>query len=684
MNPERRPGPWQLVRAPARCYPAFVSVANLAVLALALAGVLDATVASAAKRPPRADREAALHFLDARLAEAEGEIEAALAAYGRAVQALPTEPFLRLEYARLASRAALQSRSQADRGRRLDVALEQLRAARQLAGGDFQVLKESGLLYLELARDRNEVVPAAQEALEAAREIRSEDPEVLLPLGQIYRANGDLPRAVETFRLAERKTAGAPWAKSLLVRSLSELAEARAREGKAAEREALLAEAFGLDPDNVEVRASLAEAASRRGRHTEAASLLGAIEPDLMRPELRQRWIWELYLSGDLEGAARAIDKLSSPDPEALRSLRILLLAARREIEPAVAEVAQLVRGDRANSNVAISLVRALSTHGHGGAAGQLADGLLARLGGELSEEVVAALRIERAELAVAEEAWKVAEAALAPLAASGGKGALGDGWKVLWTEALQRLGRTDEALSSLPTELGTGTEERTQRSVLLAKRVEILYRAGRAEEAAAPLQELAGASEPLLVLQAARVLQRLEHFAEAIPVLERLLTLDTGSIEGAYFLGVAFERTGERERSVTTFQNLVHRAPDFAPALNFLGYMWAEKGENLQEALALTERAVTLDPENGAFVDSLGWAHFQLGRLEEARRYLEKAARLLPDDATVAEHLGDVYRALGERELARNLYQRTIDLDPAKKAKIEVKLAGLEARPPG
>ncbi|HEX4952346.1 MAG TPA: tetratricopeptide repeat protein [Thermoanaerobaculia bacterium] len=655
-----------------------------AITGCVLAGVLAAAPALAAKKPARADREAALHFLDARLAESEGEIEAALVSYGRAVQTLPTEPFVRLEYARLAGRAALQSRSQADRGRRLDVALEQLRAARQLAGGDFQVLKEAGLLYLELARDRNEVIPAAQEALEAAREIRGEDPEVLLPLGQIYRANGDLPRAVETFRLAERKTAGAPWAKSLLVRSLSELAEARDREGKGAEREALLSEAFGLDPDNVEVRANLAEVASRRGRHTEAASLLGAIEPDLMRPELRQRWVWELYLSGDLEAAARAIDRLSSPDPEALRSLRILLLAARLQIEPAVGEVAQLVQGDRAASQVAISLVRALSTHGHTAAAGQLADGLVNRLAGELTEEAEAALRIERAELAVADQAWKVAEAVLAPLAASGGKGALGDGWKVLWAEALFRLGRADGALASLPSELGTGTEERTQRSVLVAKRVEILHRTGRAEEAATALRELAGASEPLLVLQAARVLQRLERFAEAIPVLERLLSLDGGSIEGAYFLGVAFERTGERERSVTTFQNLVHRAPDFAPALNFLGYMWAEKGENLEQALALTERAVSLDPENGAFVDSLGWAHFQLGRLDEARRFLEKAARLLPEDATVAEHLGDVYRAMGERELARNLYRRTIDLDPAKKAQVEGKLAGLEARPPG
>ncbi len=103
---------------------------------------------------------------------------------------------------------------------------------------------------------------------------------------------------------------------------------------------------------------------------------------------------------------------------------------------------------------------------------------------------------------------------------------------------------------------------------------------------------------------------------------------------------------------------------PDFHAALNYLGYTFAEAGINLEEALTLASRAVALDPDNGAYVDSLGWAYFRLGRPEQARNYLERAARLEPEDATLHEHLGDVYVALGQMERARQAYQRALELE--------------------
>ena len=88
---------------------------------------------------------------------------------------------------------------------------------------------------------------------------------------------------------------------------------------------------------------------------------------------------------------------------------------------------------------------------------------------------------------------------------------------------------------------------------------------------------------------------------------------------------------------------------PENSHALNYLGYMWADNGENLEQALELIRRAVDLDPNNGAFVDSLGWALFRLGEFEQARRHLERANQLVPRDSTILEHLGDVYVALGD-----------------------------------
>jgi Flp pilus assembly protein TadD len=105
---------------------------------------------------------------------------------------------------------------------------------------------------------------------------------------------------------------------------------------------------------------------------------------------------------------------------------------------------------------------------------------------------------------------------------------------------------------------------------------------------------------------------------------------------------------------------------------------MLAEKGENLEEAVGLAERAVELDPGNGAYVDSLGWAHFQLRQFDQARVYLERAAGLVPDDATICEHLGDVYAAVGDTQKARVVYRQALDLAGDNAGAVEVKLRGL------
>lgn len=120
-----------------------------------------------------------------------------------------------------------------------------------------------------------------------------------------------------------------------------------------------------------------------------------------------------------------------------------------------------------------------------------------------------------------------------------------------------------------------------------------------------------------------------------------------------------------------------VQIAPDEPTALNYLGYSWAERGLNLDDAFALIEKAVAAEPYSGAFVDSLGWAHFQRGDYLEAVKHLEKAAALEPADPTVIEHLGDVYWRLGRQIEARYQWRMALQLNPkpAQKTAIETKL---------
>ncbi|HEU5394349.1 MAG TPA: tetratricopeptide repeat protein, partial [Candidatus Methylomirabilis sp.] len=97
----------------------------------------------------------------------------------------------------------------------------------------------------------------------------------------------------------------------------------------------------------------------------------------------------------------------------------------------------------------------------------------------------------------------------------------------------------------------------------------------------------------------------------------------------------------------------------------NYLGYMFAEEGIKLEESVALVNKALELEPENGAFIDSLGWAYFKLGRIDEALKELLQAVRYSRrDDATIREHLGDTYLKKGMIQEAIREWERSLELD--------------------
>ncbi len=129
--------------------------------------------------------------------------------------------------------------------------------------------------------------------------------------------------------------------------------------------------------------------------------------------------------------------------------------------------------------------------------------------------------------------------------------------------------------------------------------------------------------------------------------------------------------------RAEADLKRAVELAPEEAIALNYLGYSWAERGENLDEAFDLIEKAVVLDPNSGAIIDSLGWANYQRGHYAVAVGHLEQAASLEPGDPTVTDHLGDVYWRLGRKIEAGYQWRRVLELEPddALRASVEKKL---------
>jgi tetratricopeptide (TPR) repeat protein len=151
----------------------------------------------------------------------------------------------------------------------------------------------------------------------------------------------------------------------------------------------------------------------------------------------------------------------------------------------------------------------------------------------------------------------------------------------------------------------------------------------------------------------------------EGLAVLAEWVEQDPGLADAHFHLGVYLyeqERFDDADRELREAFRL---DPGHARALNFLGYSLAENSVRLDEALEMIERALEVDEWNGAYLDSLGWVYYQLGRYESAREPLERAARELPRDPTVLEHLGDVYLTLGERNRALSAWNRALDAGP-------------------
>jgi tetratricopeptide (TPR) repeat protein len=131
------------------------------------------------------------------------------------------------------------------------------------------------------------------------------------------------------------------------------------------------------------------------------------------------------------------------------------------------------------------------------------------------------------------------------------------------------------------------------------------------------------------------------------------------------YSRGIALERSGQWKRAEADLLHALELKPDQPLVLNYLGYSWIDRGENLERGLKMIEKAVELRPEDGYIVDSLGWAHYRLGDYPSAVQYLEKAIELVPEDPTINDHLGDAYWQSGRAVEARYQWRRALQFGP-------------------
>ena len=136
------------------------------------------------------------------------------------------------------------------------------------------------------------------------------------------------------------------------------------------------------------------------------------------------------------------------------------------------------------------------------------------------------------------------------------------------------------------------------------------------------------------------------------------------------------YVRNNRRVEAEQVVRRLVTIEPKNADALNYLGYLLADRGQQLDEAIRYVRRALDLEPNNPNYLDSLGWAYFRRGDYVEAEKYLAPAAQQLPKNATIQEHLGDLHAKRGRWQDAVAAWSRALEGDDApNRAAIEKKI---------
>ena len=248
----------------------------------------------------------------------------------------------------------------------------------------------------------------------------------------------------------------------------------------------------------------------------------------------------------------------------------------------------------------------------------------------------------------------------------------------VLWLgDLLDNTERSDEAMT-----LYKNVPE-TSHYIVSAKLAEAnVHFSNEEDEKALKVLEDVNARHPSLITRESLGRARLirENYAEALPIYETLVNSMSeedlkANTQPLYFRGISYEREKQWDKAEADFKRVLAIEPDNADALNYLGYTWVDRGENLTEAFDMIRKAVELEPNSGAIVDSLGWAHYKLGQYQEAKKKLEDAVALSPSSATIIDHLGDVYWKLGRFREAGYQWERALEFDPTDEERDNIKL---------
>lgn len=499
--------------------------------------------------------------------------------------------------------------------------------------------------------DQNSV--ESEKAYKKALETDPNSDEALMGLAMVYSDVGDSRRAIEMLRRAADRNPN--------PRTLAALADAHEQMRDYAGAAAVLRKSLELAPNDLNLKKALAQNLAFSNQLDEALKLyleIAEADPRDLQTRLRLSQIYRQQRN--FEKARAALDRAKELDPDnvEVRYNEVNLL----EAEGKGAEAIQLMK-DLVDS----SAKKSYSASERGGRLVMLERlGLLYRSNLRFKEAV--------------ETFRKMAE--LDPEVGPRASAQVIDTLRQA-KDVTQAIAEADAARKNYPNDRMIGLI-----------RASLLADLGKGEQAVAEMKKLLdGKDDRNTYLALAQVYEKVKNYAEMGKALDEAgkLSQTKDEKEAVLFMrGAMFERSKNFEEAEATFRKVIDLNPENASALNYLGYMLADRNIRLDEAYQLVSKAVELEPNNGAYLDSLGWVYFRKGNLDEAEAYLRRALERVPRDPTVNDHLGDVLAKKGKLKEAVAQWEISLkewsasppsELDPSEVSKVGKKLEGARVR---
>ena len=614
---------------------------------VALPAVAEPPLRSQALDPAEsARRDAVERFLRARLFAADGEFQEALKEFRRAVELDPENGHLRKEYAEALRDFGI-----------LPEAEQQARKSVELVPQSAAAHRVLGQILLSKARDR-EGIEAAIPVLKKANELQPGEPTGALALGQAYLRLEKPKEAAEVLARVQDRARG-----PILPLLYGEALE---KSGRPEDAEEAYQGVLRIDEENTAAALGLLRVYQATRRFEKALPILAELvkrQPGNLG--LKAQYGLSLLRGRRLDEAETAFQEVLKADPDNRDALRhySTLLSERLETSRAEELLKRLQGLEPDDADVAFR--RALNFL----EARRLdeAETVLRDLRSQLVAQKapsggIASVDGQLGYVAYLRKDWAAARAAVRPhlLDAEGGLNlqALNLLAQVARDadEPAEGLKACREAFAKEPKDVGV-------RSLL----AEFLLRSAKEKERAEGEEVVAALAKEGRpgALAAADVFQRLERYGRAAEAATAALAQFPDDPDLLFRQAASLEREKRIPESIAAFEKLLALRPDHGAALNYLGYMLADRNENLERALELVSKAVSLEPSNAAYLDSLGWVYFRLGKLDEAEKHLLTAKRLSPDDPTIEEHLGDLEERRGDVAKARERWSRALALEP-------------------